>query len=84
MQRFRLIWQQAGKQGADHTVGIEFVECRVGFDRRHWATVAAHRVQGKTRAVLLTAQAAGDAMVKAQTELDQVLAQCLALALAYR
>jgi len=80
VQRFGLFRQHRREQGADHRVGIEFVEGGIGFQDRHRQ---AHRSELFQRAIgrmLLAAQIAGKAAVEADAELGQVLAEDFCLA----
>ncbi|MNT76880.1 hypothetical protein D3C72_2159370 [compost metagenome] len=55
MQGFGFFIEQAGEQGADHCVGIEFVEGGIHLQIRYCLTAAAQLVHRGIGGVLLTA-----------------------------
>lgn len=80
VQCFRLILQQGREQGADHGVGVEFIERGIGFQdwsRQAYGSKLFQRAVGR---VLLAAQVAGQASIEADTEFGEVLAKYFRLA----
>ncbi len=77
---FRLVRQHVREQGADHRVGIEFVEGRIGFQDRHRQLFGGELRQRTGGRVPLTTQVTGEAAIEADTQFSKVLTEDFCLA----
>ncbi|MCY1512383.1 hypothetical protein D9M68_468420 [compost metagenome] len=80
VQGFGFFREQVGEQGADHSVGIEFIERRVDLNRGGAKARGIELRQGGLGGMLLAAQVAAVAAIQAQAQLCEVRTEYLGLA----